>query len=555
MSRYQHLITDENRKWWTLGAMCLALFMVMLDNTVVNVALPSIQRDLGTSISGLEWIVNGYTLSFAVLLAIGGRIGDIFGRRRAFVFGVTVFTISSATAGFAPDDIWLVASRVLQGIGAAFMMPGTLSIITDAFPPSERGKAIGTWAGVSALALAVGPVLGGFLTEHVSWRAIFYINLPVGALAVIAALFVVRESRDITVGRKVDYIGVTLLTVSLTALVLTLIEGNSWGWGSTAVISLWVVAAVFMLAFIYAERRVVAPVVEFGLFKSRNFIGSVITAFIISFAMMGVFFFLALYMQNVLGYSALGAGVRFLPTTLVIMVLSPLSGRLSDRIGPRIPIVSGMVMITLALWMFSRTNVGDTFSDILPAFIVLGAGIGLTMSPMSTAAMNAVSKTKAGIASGVLSMFRMVGGTFGVAALGALFQSEAKHRMADTLAGSGLTAAQQSSFAHQLTGGAPQVAGIPKDQVAKLTQAGHDAFIYGLTHAMVLSVGVALLGVVIAFLMIRQHGESLDEDLEPGVRAPSGPAGEIQDGSPAGPATAAAVENRVSENRNTARTT
>lgn len=558
MSRYQQLITDENRKWWTLGAMCLALFMVMLDNTVVNVALPSIQRDLGTSISGLEWIVNGYTLSFAVLLAIGGRIGDIFGRRRAFVFGVAVFTLSSATAGFAPDDIWLVASRVLQGIGAAFMMPGTLSIITDAFPPSERGKAIGTWAGVSALALAIGPVLGGFLTEHVSWRAIFYINLPVGALAVAAALFVVRESRDITVGRKVDYLGVTLLTVSLTALVLTLIEGNSWGWGSTAVVSLWAVAAVFMLAFIYAERRVIAPVVEFGLFKSRNFIGSVITAFIISFAMMGVFFFLALYMQNVLGYSALGAGVRFLPTTLVIMVLSPLSGRLSDRIGPRIPIVAGMALITLALWMFSRTGVGDTFSDILPAFIVLGAGIGLTMSPMSTAAMNAVSKTKAGIASGVLSMFRMVGGTFGVAALGALFQSEAKGRMAETLAGSGLTAAQQSSFAHQLTGGAPQVAGIPRDKVAELTQAGHDAFIYGLTHAMVLSVGVALLGVVIAFLMIRQHGDSLDENLEPEAEQPPGTGGgdnpATVPGSAAGPA-AVAVEKRTAENRNTAPTT
>jgi len=487
---------------------------------VVNVALPSIQRDLGTSISGLEWIVNGYTLSFAVLLATGGRIGDIFGRRRAFVFGVIVFTVASATAGFAPDDISLIVSRVFQGIGAAFMMPGTLSIITDVFPPQERGKAIGTWAGVSALALAVGPVLGGFLTEHVSWRAIFYINLPVGILAVLAALFVVRESRDTTVGRKVDYLGVSLLTVSLTALVLTLIEGNSWGWGSTAVISLWAVCAVFLVAFIAAERRVEAPVIEFGLFKSRNFIGAVTTAFIISFAMMGVFFFLALYMQNVLDYTALGAGVRFLPTTLVIMVLSPLAGRLSDRIGPRIPIVTGMTLITLALWMFSRTTVGDTFSAILPGFIVLGAGIGLTMSPMSTAAMNAVSKTKAGVASGVLSMFRMIGGTFGVAALGALFQSEVKGRMTETLAGSGLDAAQQSSFAHQITGGAPKISGVSGAEAAKLTAAAHDAFVYGLTHAMMLSVAVSLAGVVVAFLMIRHYGESLDEEHEtaPGER-------------------------------------
>ena len=204
MTRITDLINDENRRWWTLGAMCLALFMVMLDNTVVNVALPSIQRDLDTSISGLEWIVNGYTLSFAVLLAVGGRLGDIFGRRRMFIFGVIVFTLASTTAGFAPDNFSLVASRVLQGVGAAFMMPGTLSIITNAFPPAERGKAIGTWAGVSALALAIGPVLGGFLTEQVSWRAIFFINLPVGVVAVAAALLFVKESRDYTVGRDVD---------------------------------------------------------------------------------------------------------------------------------------------------------------------------------------------------------------------------------------------------------------------------------------------------------------------------------------------------------------
>src|SRR5213079_1500024 len=198
-SRQARLITDSNRKWWTLGAMCFALFMIMLDNTVVNVALPSIQRDLHASISSLEWTINGYTLSFAVLLATGGRLGDIFGRRRMFIGGVIVFTIASAAAGLAPDTMSLVVSRIAQGVGAAFMMPGTLSIITDAFPASERGKAIGTWAGVSALALSIGPVVGGFLTEYVSWRAIFFINLPVAAAAVAVTFFAVRESRDETV--------------------------------------------------------------------------------------------------------------------------------------------------------------------------------------------------------------------------------------------------------------------------------------------------------------------------------------------------------------------
>jgi EmrB/QacA subfamily drug resistance transporter len=422
LTRYHHLITDENRKWWTLGAMCFALFMIMLDNTVVNVALPSIQRDLGASISGLEWTINGYTLSFAVLLATGGRLGDIFGRRRMFLIGVVVFAGSSATAGFAPDQTALVLSRVVQGVGAALMMPGTLSIITDAFPPSERGKAMGTWAGVSALALAVGPVLGGFLTEHVSWRAIFYINIPVAIGAVLATLFAVRESRDTSVGREVDYAGVAVLTVGLTALVLALVEGNSWGWGSAQIVALLAAAAVALPAFVAVENRVRAPMVQFELLSDRNFLGAVVVALIISFAMLGVFFFLALYMQDILRYSPLEAGVRFLPSTLMIVVVAPIAGRLSDRIGPRWLIVGGLALVAASLFVFSGIAVDSGYLDLLPGFMLLGIGIAMTMSPMTSAAMNAVPVQKAGIASGVLSMFRMVGGSLGVAVTGAIFQ-------------------------------------------------------------------------------------------------------------------------------------
>ena len=425
MTRYRHLITDDNRKWWTLGAMCFALFMIMLDNTVVNVALPSIQRDLGASISGLEWTINGYTLSFAVLLATGGRLGDIFGRRRMFLIGVVLFAFSSATAGFAQGAADLVASRVLQGVGAALMMPGTLSIITDAFPAHERGKAMGTWAGVSALALAVGPVLGGFLTEHVSWRAIFYLNIPVAIGAVTATLFAVRESRDTTVGREVDYLGVATLTAALTALVLALVEGNSWGWGSTGIVALLAGAAVGFVAFVLIELRVRVPMVEFRFFADRNFVGAVTVALIITFAMMGVFFFLALYMQDVLRYSPLEAGVRFLPATLMIVGVAPVSGRLADRFGPRWLIVSGLAILTLSLYSFSGIAVDSSYLDLLPGFMLLGIGIALTMSPMTSAAMNAVAVEKAGIASGVLSMFRMVGGSLGVAVTGAIFQGAA----------------------------------------------------------------------------------------------------------------------------------
>ena len=303
MTRYRHLITDDNRKWWTLGAMCFALFMIMLDNTVVNVALPSIQRDLARLDLGLEWTINGYTLSFAVLLATGGRLGDIFGRRRMFLVGVIIFALTSATAGLAQDPTMLVGSRVVQGVGAALMMPATLSIITHAFPAAERGKAIGTWAGVSALALAVGPVVGGFLTEHVSWRAIFFINLPVAIGAVAATLFAVRESRDETVDRAGRLPGRRRADRRPDRARPRPDRGQQLGLG---------LArdrrparrrrAIGLAVFVAIELRVKAPMVEFGLFRTRNFIGADLVAFIITFAMMGIFFFLALYMQDILGY-------------------------------------------------------------------------------------------------------------------------------------------------------------------------------------------------------------------------------------------------------------
>jgi len=488
LTRYRHLITEDNSKWWTLGAMCFALFMIMLDNTIVNVALPSIQKDLGATLSGLEWTINGYTLSFAVLLATGGRLGDIFGRRLMFLVGVVIFALSSATAGFAPDQTALVVSRVVQGIGAALMMPGTLSIITDAFPPEERGKAMGTWAGVSALALAVGPVLGGFLTEHVSWRAIFYVNIPVAIGAVFATLFAVRESRDTSVGREVDYAGVAVLTAGLTALVFALVEGNAWGWGSPEIIALLVGAAVALPAFVWVENRVKAPMVQFDLLSDRNFLAAVVVAMIISFAMLGVFFFLALYMQNILGYSPLEAGVRFLPSTLMIVAVAPISGRLSDRYGPRWLIAGGLVLVAASLFSFSQLAVDSTYLDLLPGFMLLGIGIAMTMSPMTSAAMNAVPVQKAGIASGVLSMFRMVGGSLGIAVTGAIFQSVSSSRL--------------------------ESAGAQAGAAAKA-----EAFVYALDRAMVVSAFVVLIGVAVGAFAIRAKAKT---PLSPEVAAEAG---------------------------------
>ncbi|MGE5407735.1 MAG: MFS transporter [Syntrophothermus sp.] len=527
MTRYRHLITDDNRKWWTLGAMCFALFMIMLDNTVVNVALPSIQKDLGASISGLEWTINGYTLSFAVLLATGGRLGDIFGRRRMFLAGVVIFAISSATAGLAVDQTALVVSRVVQGVGAALMMPGTLSIITDAFPAHERGKALGTWAGVSALALAIGPVLGGFLTEHVSWRAIFYLNIPVAVGAVAATTFAVRESRDTTVGREVDYAGVAVLTAGLTALILALVEGNSWGWGSMQVIALLVGAAIALPAFVFVERRVRAPMVQFELFSDRDFLGAVVVALIISFAMLGVFFFLALYMQDILGYTPLEAGVRFLPSTLMIVAIAPVAGRLADRFGPRWLIVAGLLVVAASLFVFSGIAVDSGYLDLLPGFMLLGIGIALTMSPMTSAAMNAVSVQKAGIASGILSMFRMVGGSLGVAVTGAIFQGLVGPKLESLLAGTGVGTAQREAVAEQLGGGSvAKVPGLDPAQVKAVTAAGGQAFVYALGTAMTVSALVALAGAAVAAVAIRgRRRPEVETTFEQAEAAGASPAG------------------------------
>jgi EmrB/QacA subfamily drug resistance transporter len=442
------LITEDSRKWWTLGAMCLSMFMIMLDSTVVNVALPSIQKDLHTTVDQLEWVVNGYTLSFAALLVTGGRLGDIFGRRLIFMIGVAVFALSSATAGLAQGPTMLVVSRIAEGVGGALMMPATLSIITNAFPADERGRAIGTWAGISGLALSFGPLAGGFLTEDVSWRAIFYINLPIAVLALVASLVAVRESRDEKAERTVDYLGVALLTIALTAFVLALIEGNDWGWGSARTVALLVSGAVATAAFIMVERRVTAPVVDFGFFRSRNFVGANTVALTISFAMMGSFFFLAIYLQDLLQYSALETGVRFLPTTVLIVLIAPVAGRVADRIGSRGPMVVGLAVTAVALYLFSRMDATTTYSDLFPAFVLLGIGIGMTMSPMSTAAMNAVAVDKAGVASGTLQMFRMMGGTIGVAATGAIFQSKLGAFDPATLASGG--AAEASKFTDAL---------------------------------------------------------------------------------------------------------
>jgi EmrB/QacA subfamily drug resistance transporter len=495
-------MTEDNRRWWALGAMCFALFMIMLDNTVVNVALPSIQRSLHATTTTLEWTVNAYTLAFAVLLVTGGRLGDIFGRRRIFLIGVIVFAGASGAIGFSPSDTWLVAWRAVQGTGAALMMPMTLSIITNAFPPQERGKAIGTWAGVSAMALAIGPVMGGFLVETVSWQSIFFLNLPVAVGAVLVALFAVRESRDETVQRTVDIPGVLTLTVSLAALVLALVEGNSWHWGSTRELVLFAIAVVGLIGFVQIELRRRVPMVDFSFFRARSFLGANAVAFIVSFAMLAMFFFLALYLQNIRGYTPLQAGIRFLPSTVLVIVMGPLAGRLSDRVGPRPLMTLGLLLTSGALFWLSHMTVSSGYGALLPGFLLMGIGIGLTMSPMSTAAMNSVEQTKAGVASGILSQNRMVGGTFGIAVTGALVSSLGGSKISQLLPH--VSSARRAQLTEGLGSGGV-LHGVPP----RVLEATHEAYVYALQYGLRVGAAVALLGAILAWVLVASRAQAM----------------------------------------------
>jgi EmrB/QacA subfamily drug resistance transporter len=413
-------IGDENRRWWTLGAVSFALFMIMLDNTIVNVALPSIGRGLGITVSQLEWVVNAYTLTFAVLMLTGGRIADLYGRRLVFAAGLTLFTLSSLACGLAPHAGALVAARSFQGAGGALMMPATLSIITAAFSAEERGTAIGIWAGVSGSALAIGPLLGGLLTEHVGWRWIFFVNVPIGVVALAAAFLLIDETRARDAEGRLDLRGLLTSAAGLLALVYALIEANRYGWSSWTILALFAGAAVLLTGFVVVERHASGPMLDLRLFRKRTFAGANIAALLVSLAMFGIFFFVSLYMQNILGYTPVHTGVVFLPMTVLVVVSAPVAGKVTDLIGPRWPITVGMLLLTVALLTFSRLGIHASFTDLLPGMIIGGIGMGTAMGPMTTAALSTAPVDQAGVVSGVITTSRQVGGSLGIAVMGAI---------------------------------------------------------------------------------------------------------------------------------------
>jgi EmrB/QacA subfamily drug resistance transporter len=421
------IFSEERRKWWTLAAVAFGLFMIMLDNTVVNVALPAIQEDLGIGLSQLQWIVTGYALTFAALMLIGGKLADAYGRRLIFVVGIVVFTGASLWCGLADSGEMLIAARIVQGAGAAMMNPATLSIIAATFPPRQRGMAIGIWAGVSALALAIGPLVGGLLTEHLSWHWIFFINVPVGVLGIVASYLLIDESKDET-HESLDLPGLATSALGLFSLTYGLIEANAYGWTSARILGSFAIAAVSLIGFILIERRRRAPMLDLTLFRSGTYAGANLAMLLVALAMFGVFFFVSLYMQNVLGYSAVQAGAAFLPMTILIILIAPIAGRLSDRYGSRWLMSGGMVLLGIQLLYFSQLGPDAGFWDLLPAFLVGGLGMSLSMTPTAAAATRSVPVEKSGVGSAVLNAMRQVGGSLGIALMGAIVAAEASGR-------------------------------------------------------------------------------------------------------------------------------
>jgi EmrB/QacA subfamily drug resistance transporter len=440
--------------------------MIMLDNTVVNVALPSIQSDLGIGLSQLEWTVNAYALTFAVLMLSGGKMADFFGRRRIFLLGLAIFTLSSLACGLATSGEMLIGARTVQGAGAALMMPATLSIISATFPPHQRGMAIGIWAGVSAMALAIGPLIGGLVTEHIDWSWIFFLNVPIGIVGLIVGRLVIGESRDTSHDQRLDFPGLIASGVGLFALTFALIEANAYGWTDPVIIGLFVLSAVSIAGFVLLERHQRSPMLDLSLFRNPTFAGANVVAMLVTLAMFGVFFFMSIYMQNVLGYSATKTGAAFLPMTILIILIAPIAGKSSDRIGSRALMTSGMLCLAASLAIFSRLGLDSTFWDFFPGLVVGGFGMALVMTPMTAAALGSVPVEKSGVGSGVLNTFRQVGGALGIAVMGAIVASHV-----------------------DLESGRPDPS----------------SFIDGFQAALQVSVGFALIGAVVAFTTIRKH--------------------------------------------------
>jgi EmrB/QacA subfamily drug resistance transporter len=506
---------NAREKVIVLLTMCFALAMAMLDNTVVNIALPTITSKLNATVSDLQWIIDGYVLAFASLLLTGGILGDRYGRKKMFLTGLAIFTLASLGCGLSGSGSQLIMFRALQGVGAALLMPGTLSILTVTFPPEERARAIGLWAGVSGLALALGPTLGGYIVEHGGWETVFFINVPIGVIAFAIASRTVRESVSEET-RHLDLPGLALGTSGLFSLTYGLIEANQRGWSDGLIVASLVAAAVLLTAFLVWEHRSPKAMMPLSFFRIPAFSAGNAVAFSVSLGLFSIFLFVTLYMQAIRGYTPFQAGLRFLPMTGMIIVTAPIAGQVAQRLGARIPMTYGLTVASVGLLGLTFIQPDTPFWIIGILFVLMGHGLGATMAPMTAAVMGAVGPQRAGLGSAMTNTSREVGGVLGIALLGTVLFDRLGSVLVPKLAGLGLERAQASAIAQAASHGfvSPRelaALGLSAEQTRGFTAAFQEAYMSGFHLALLIAGLILLTAAVVAnrFIPGRAHADEI----------------------------------------------
>jgi len=489
----------DPRRWWTLAVLCFSLLVIALDNTILNVALPTLQRDLDASASELQWIVDSYMLVFAAVLLTAGALGDRFGRRKALTFGLLVFALGSGLSALADSSGMLIATRALMGVGGAFIMPSTLSILTAVFPAHERGKAIGIWAAVSGLGIVIGPVTGGWLVEHGDWSLVFLVNLPFVAAALLSGRWLVPESLD-PAKPRLDGTGFALSSLGLGALVWAIIEAPARGWADGLILVAFAVAAAALGAFIAWELRVREPMLDVRLFRNRRFSaasGAIAVAF---FALFGTIFFLTQYLQSVLGYGAFESGLRVMPVAAGVVLGGPLSAKLVEHVGTKRVVGAGLALVAVGLTMLSGAEVGGGYGIVAAVLLVLGLGMGLTMAPATESVMGSLPLAKASVGSAVNDATRTMGGALGVAVLGSLLSSGYRAGMEG--ATQGLPAGAAKAANQSLAGALAVAQRLGGGAGGRVSEAAQQAFVDGMHTAVLAGAAVAAAGALLTLVAL-----------------------------------------------------
>jgi EmrB/QacA subfamily drug resistance transporter len=498
------------RKWWPLVTVCLGTFMLLIDVTIVNVALPPMAADLRTSFSSLQWVVDGYALSLGVLLLGAGALGDRAGHRRLYAGGLALFALSSLACGLATDDTLLIAARVVQGIGAAAMFTTTFALLNASYQGRERGVAYGIWGGVSGAAAAIGPVLGGVLTESFGWRWIFLVNLPLSIVAIVLCLVVLRPDGPLRPGRF-DLAGTATFTVAAAALTLAVIRANDVGWSSPQTWGLFLLSAVALIAFVLVENHSEHAMVDLSLFRNRSFTGILIASLLVNFAAFAAFTYSSIWLQSLVGLSPLQAGLTGLPMGLIALVVSGVAGaRLHGR-SPRVLIGGGMACIGVgSLLLALLVGPDSTWPALMPGYLVIGIGVGLVMPTLASSGMAAVPPHRGGMAAGALNTARQLGFAIGVAVLGTIFAARATHRLGASSGGGFQDAA---GTAHGLAAGQAGriIAAVPQPARPPVVAALHDAAAAGLDAGFLVAGGVGLLGAFAVALLVRPAPQKAEE--------------------------------------------